>query len=146
MSRAEHTMSILPGALVHDVDGKAYVFLGWLRNTAGLFPYFHEVFDGQSLPVTPLKYHCADTETLLRKFPDAIRFCGPRAEHGVPLTDRLATNADGVPYDGAEAFRRGWARDACPKFDREVDRVRWMTAWDDAWKAYCEDWEARQHD
>lgn len=74
--RAEDVFEIPLGAIVKEgVTGQQWVFVGWRRNTAGLYPNFVEAMTPDKRPGVPIyDYHATIASTLERKFPDITRF------------------------------------------------------------------------
>ncbi len=74
--RAEDAFDIPLGASVTAGErGRRWVFIGWDRNTAGLYPRFVEERTPDRFGGIPLAdYHAVFVDTLLRKFPDLERF------------------------------------------------------------------------
>lgn len=73
-SRAENDLELTLGEVLTDEDGHRQVFIGWRRNTAGLFPVFvmeqREEFAIADWAYTVHMYQASITDTLCRKFPE----------------------------------------------------------------------------
>lgn len=62
------------GAVVHDTEGRAYVYYGRTLSSIGTWSQ-HFVMErtGRNWPVSPpWFYHAVSLDTLLRKFPDLV--------------------------------------------------------------------------
>lgn len=71
--RAEVGLGVKFADIVHDTDGHSWVCIGWVRNSAGIFPTFTRE-QKPKMPYAPdYTYYAAYTETLIKKFPDLER-------------------------------------------------------------------------
>jgi hypothetical protein len=81
--RAEDVYRLDAGDVVHDVGDNIWVCVGWRTNKAGRFPIFVKDQTPITVPArtdwwwTVFHYHCAEAETLARKFPDVEKYRKP---------------------------------------------------------------------
>jgi hypothetical protein len=71
--RAEHVYDIGFGDVVHDTKNCRWVCVGSGHNSLGTFPIFVKDHTGVAGNIV-YRYDCAGAETLLKHFPDIIRY------------------------------------------------------------------------
>lgn len=87
--RCEEDLNIPFGAVVRNSDGtERWVFVGWYTTTVGRgVVMVREMQPGEVLNEGhPYMYHCAMTDTLLRRFPGLLMYARPDSEYREKMT------------------------------------------------------------
>lgn len=73
MTRAEGTIIISLGAIVHDAKGEEWIFCGWpIKKDGSYSMYFIRSITGRKTGPYVWQYEAAYLETLTAKFPDLM--------------------------------------------------------------------------